>query len=273
MTHPSVSLIGGGNMGRAIAAGLIKDGWPLERLRIIEKDAEQSARLQAELGIEVAAQLTRPSDVLILAVKPQDSHATVARLAARMSPGERPLLLSIAAGITTLQLRDWTGGHCDVVRAMPNRAATLAESATALFAESGTGGAQRDLAERCMAAIGATVWVANETDLDSVTALSGSGPAYFLLLAEAMIDTAVELGLPRDVAARLCRQTLRGTALLADADGDLAALRASVTSKGGTTAAALASFSAGHFDQIVAAAMHAAAARSRELAAAATTTR
>jgi pyrroline-5-carboxylate reductase len=180
---------------------------------------------------------------------------------------KRPLVISIAAGIRVADIAAWCGAGIPVVRAMPNRPALNGVGATAIFAPAGLSAAQRSLAEQILGAVGTTSWVASEDALDVVTALSGSGPAYFFLLAELMTDAAVNLGLERASARELAIQTLFGSGRMArDSDGDLARLRAEVTSKGGTTEAALRSFEAANLRGIVAAALGAATERGREMA-------
>jgi pyrroline-5-carboxylate reductase len=178
-----------------------------------------------------------------------------------------PLVLSIAAGIRVADIESWCGPGVGVVRAMPNRPALNSAGATAMFAPAALGAQQRDLAAQVLGAVGTTVWVTEEAHIDVVTALSGSGPAYFFLLAELMTDAAVNLGLERASARELAIQTLYGSGLMArDSDGDLARLRAEVTSKGGTTEAAMRAFDAANLRGIVATAINAAADRGRELA-------
>jgi pyrroline-5-carboxylate reductase len=225
--------------------------------------------LADELGVHVTAdnrEAVHGADVVVLAVKPQDMAGTVQALADVFVPG-KPLLLSIAAGIRVADIAAWCGGQVPVVRAMPNRPALNSAGATAIYAPAGLSVAHRELAEQVLGAVGTTVWVPDEDALDVVTALSGSGPAYFFLLAELMTDAAVNLGLPRAGARELAIQTLFGSGRMArDSDGDLARLRAEVTSKGGTTEAALRSFDGANLRGIVAAALGAATDRSREMA-------
>jgi pyrroline-5-carboxylate reductase len=178
------------------------------------------------------------------------------------------VVISIAAGIRLAALESWCGADVPVVRAMPNRPALVGAGATGLFAPANVAGAQRELAERVMQAVGEVIWVAAEDDLDVVTALSGSGPAYFFLLAELLTQGAIDLGLEPAAARRLAIATLHGAGQLAHAgDGDLARMRAEVTSKGGTTEAAVKSFEAADLHGIVARALEAATRRGRELAA------
>jgi pyrroline-5-carboxylate reductase len=265
----SAAFIGGGNMGSALIRGLIARGLAPQKISVGEALPERRAALAAEFGVRATADnldAIRGADVIVLAVKPQDMAATVQPFA-EVFRQRTPLVLSIAAGIRISDIAGWCGNGVPVVRAMPNRPALNGAGATALFAPGGLSEAHRSLAEQVLGASGTTIWVKDEHALDVVTALSGSGPAYFFLLAELMTDAAVELGLPRDSARELAIQTLFGSGRMArDSDGDLARLRAEVTSKGGTTEAALRTFDAANLRGIVAAAMQAATRRAGELA-------
>jgi pyrroline-5-carboxylate reductase len=206
--------------------------------------------------------------VVILAVKPQLMSGVVRALAPALQTS-RPLVISVAAGIRADRLQKWLGANIPLVRTMPNRPALIGAGATGLYADAALSAENRLLAEQVMASTGLTVWVRREDDIDAVTALSGSGPAYFFRLAELMAEAGVAQGLDEDVARRLAAQTLAGAGQLvaAEAQPDLPRMRAEVTSKGGTTEAALNSFAERGLDRLVNAAMSAAARRSRELAA------
>lgn len=263
-----IGFLGGGHMGRALADALLKSGLPASQLCIAESVPEVRNTLQQSLGVEVvssAAELPPDLRVLILAVKPQDLAAAVAPIASVLA-GKSTLVVSIAAGVTVDTLRALCGARAALVRAMPNRPASIGVGATALFAAEETSPADRALATQLLAAAGTVVWVDTEALMDVVTALSGSGPAYFFLLAEAMVDAAVAQGLPSDTARRLAMATLAGSgAMCAEGGVDLATLRASVTSKGGTTAAALEQFRQADFAGLVSQAMQAAIIRGQEL--------
>ena len=265
----TAAFVGGGNMGGALVRGLIARGLAPEKIAVAEALPERRAALASELGVRVTAdsrEAVQGADVVVLAVKPQDMAATVQSFAAVLRQ-RAPLVLSIAAGIRIADIENWCGGGIVVVRAMPNRPALNGAGATGLVAPEGLSAAHRVLAEQVLGAAGTTVWVRDEHSLDVVTALSGSGPAYFFLLAELMTDAAVELGLPRDSARELAIQTLYGSGRMArDSDGDLARLRAEVTSKGGTTEAAVRTFDTANLRGIVAAALGAATRRAGELA-------
>jgi pyrroline-5-carboxylate reductase len=265
--HPRVAFLGGGNMARALVQGLLREGWPAGQLRVGEPLEPARAAL-ASLGVAAGddnAAAIAGARLVVLAVKPQQAAAVLGPLA----PGLRASgagLLSIAAGLQLAGLAQACPG-VPVVRAMPNRPALLGLGAAALHAPPGLEPAVLALAERVLAASGRTVWVPRESDLDIVTALSGSGPAYFFQLAEHLAAAATAQGLEPDTAMQLAVATLQGAGALAAAGGSLAEERAAVTSKGGTTEAALAALAAGGFGSLVAQAIAAASYRSRELAA------
>lgn len=265
----TAAFIGGGNMGGALVRGLIARGLAPQSIRVGEALEARRVALAEELGVRVSAdnrETVEGADVVVLAVKPQDMAMTVRPLAPAFAR-RPPLVVSIAAGIRVSDISGWCGAGIAVVRAMPNRPALNGAGATAIYAPAGLAAAHRQLAEEVLGAVGTTVWVPDEPALDVVTALSGSGPAYFFLLAELMTEAAVKLGLPHDSAQELAIQTLFGSGRMArDSDGDLARLRAEVTSKGGTTEAALRVFDGANLRGIVAAALQAATDRGREMA-------
>jgi pyrroline-5-carboxylate reductase len=265
----NAAFIGGGHMGSALIRGLIARGLPARNIRVGEPAEARRRELSKELGIQATAdnlEAAKGADVVVLAVKPQDMAATVRPLAASLSAGA-PLVVSIAAGIRVADIAGWCGPRVAVVRAMPNRPALHGAGATGLYSPAGLSDAHRKLAADVLGAVGTTVWVPEEDLIDVVTALSGSGPAYCFLLAELMADAAIELGLERATARELAIQTLFGAGTMArDGDGDLARLRAEVTSKGGTTEAAIRAFDAANLRGIVATALRAATDRGREMA-------
>lgn len=263
-----IGFIGGGHMGRALAGALLKAGLPATHLHIAEASAEARDQLQKTLQVNVvsdAAELPDHLRVLILAVKPQDL-AEVLRPLSAMLAAESLLIVSIAAGVTLDSLRKMCGTRATLVRAMPNRPASLGVGATALYAPAETSAQDRKLATAVLETAGVVVWVDAEPLMDVVTAVSGSGPAYFFLLAEAMVDAAISHGLPSETATQLARATLQGSGAMCAEPGELASLRASVTSKGGTTAAALEQFRAADFHAVVAKAIEAAIVRGQTLA-------
>lgn len=234
-----VAFIGGGNMAAALIGGLIKTGWPASHIAVAEPVVARADWLRAEFGVRVAgsaAEVSGDADALLLAVKPQQMREALGDIATK--PGA--LVVSIAAGVRLTTLRRLLGETLAYVRTMPNTPALFGAGITGLYAPEGTPPASRALAEQLLAAAGDCVWVEREEELDAVTALSGSGPAYFFLLVEALREAGTALGLSPEVAARLAAQTCIGSArMVAEAGQDVSILRANVTSKGGTTEAAL----------------------------------
>lgn len=269
MNHLDLTVLGGGNMGRALIGGLLRQGMRAERVTVADRDRAAREALQREFGLSatddnIAA--IRRATVVIVAVKPQDVAAVLSPLAGELAR-TRPLMLSVAAGIRIAALRHWCGAQVPVIRAMPNRAALVGAGVTGLYAPAGSDPTHVARAERIMRSVGEVVRLDAEEALDVVTALSGSGPAYFFLFAELMAQAGMDLGLSAQAARTLSVATLHGAGLLAASGaGDLAQLRAQVTSKGGTTEAALRVFETSDLREIVARAVQAAAARSRELA-------
>lgn len=269
MQNEKIAILGGGNMGRALIGGLLRRGARPANIAVGESLASARASLEKDFGVQASADNTTAvanSGLVVVAIKPQQVGAALAPLADILQRNQA-LVLSVAAGIRVGALEKWCGTGVSVIRAMPNRPALVGAGATALFAGANVQATDRKRAEDVMRAAGDVVWVESEEALDIVTALSGSGPAYFFLLAEAMTQAAAKLGLQEEAARQLAISTLHGAGLLArESDGDLARLRAEVTSKGGTTEAALRALEAANFKQIVARAIDAAAQRSRELA-------
>lgn len=255
-------------MGRALVGGLLQRGVTAEEVRIGEPSEARRTALAQEFGIFVSPDNTAviaQADLIVLAVKPQDARAVLSPLEPRLRE-RRPLVISIMAGIRIEALQKWCGSGVPIVRAMPNRPALVGAGATGLFAPAHLPAAQRDLAEHTMRSVGEAVWVHSEDALDVVTALSGSGPAYFFLLADLMTQAAIDLGLQPQTARTLAVETLYGAGLMAHmSDGDLGRLRAEVTSKGGTTEAAVRVFDEAQLRSIVARALGMAARRGHEL--------
>ena len=227
-THPTLAFIGGGNMARSLIGGLIRQGWPATRIGCADPYQPSRAALAVEFGIvtcEDNASIAAVSSVWLLAVKPQMMKAVCAELR-ETAQLRKPLVVSIAAGISLASLT--------------NTPALLGAGITALYAQSSVSGAEKALAQRMLSAAGSTVWLESEALMDAVTAVSGSGPAYFFLLMEALQAAAEAQGLPPDVAAKLVTQTALGAARMVCEGGEEAALlRQRVTSPGGTTQAAL----------------------------------
>lgn len=256
-------IVGGGNMGRSLVGGLLQSGVTAAHLVVVEP-AEAARAALAAFPVTVQSDLpTQLGDAtVVLAVKP----AAVAEVARRLAPrlGADALVVSIAAGVTSAALRSWLGAR-PVVRAMPNTPALVGAGMSVLYATPDTAPAARSEAERILAAVGKVAWIEDEHLMDAVTAVSGSGPAYFFLVMEALEQAAVTLGLPLGFARILIRQTALGAALMAQ-DGAPGPLRAQVTSPGGTTERAIATLQAHHLEQAFQAALSAAQERSHELA-------
>ena len=264
-----IVFIGGGNMGRALLGGLIADGTPPTRLAAAEPDPTRRAALADTFGLRTAAHgadLVGSAEVLVLAVKPQALRAVAQELAPHFG-NQRPLVVSIVAGITEADIDAWLGGGFPVVRCMPNTPALVRQGISALHANARVSDQQRAQAERILGAVGQVVWVADEAQLDAVTAVSGSGPAYFFAVMEAIERAGVALGLAPEVARQLTLQTALGAAVLATQSTDSpATLRAQVTSPGGTTQAALEVLQAGGLSALFHDALAAAHRRAGELA-------
>jgi pyrroline-5-carboxylate reductase len=264
-----VLLVGFGNMGQALARGWLARGRAARSIRIV--DTAGAARAAAEaLGIaadeRVGAGAGPVPEVVVIAVKPNQVAGALAEVAPR-APGA--VFLSIAAGKTIAQLEAGLPARAPVVRAMPNTPAAIGQGITALVANKAATSAQRELCEQLLAAVGATAWLDDERDMDAVTALSGSGPAYVFLLIECLERAGVEAGLAQDLARRLALATVAGAGAYAAAAAEPAAeLRRRVTSPGGTTQAALDVLGGEHgLAELIAGAVRAAAKRSRELSA------
>jgi len=269
MKNSRISFIGCGNMGRSLIGGLIANGLSVNSITGADVNAEQRQTTASQYNIEVLEdnqQAIKDADVVVLAVKPQSMHETLESIKATLSL-EKPLFISIAAGIKLSDLGKWAGGDLAIVRAMPNTPALIQAGATALCANQITSDAQRDLAEAIMRSVGLALWLDDESLMDTVTALSGSGPAYYFLIMEAMEKAATLLGLPQDQARILTLQTAFGAAKMAlESTHDAESLRKQVTSPGGTTEQALNVLMNGDIEGLFADALKAAQERSAELA-------
>ena len=265
-TPGPIAFIGGGNMARSLVAGLRRQGVTADRIVVAEPQDALRQGLQAEFGIRVCAEgrdAIAGASVVVLAVKPQVMQAVCEGLRGALGDA---VVVSVAAGLTCARLSEWLGTP-SVVRAMPNTPALLGAGATGLFAPPEVDAAGRTLAEAVLASAGLTRWIEDEALMDVVTALSGSGPAYFFLLVESLVAAAVARGLPRETAEALARQTALGAArMLAESGEPAEELRRRVTSPGGTTQAAVECFQAGGFVSLVADAVNAAVQRGRTLA-------
>ena len=263
-----VTFIGGGNMASAMIGGLIRQNFDIRLLQAVEVIPELRESLKNRFGIRCfanAGELAETGDLVVLAVKPQQMRAAVGPLVAKLSS---EIVLSIAAGIRIADLARWLGGYERIVRCMPNTPALIGAGITAAHAPPAITPAARQAVEQILTAIGKVVWVENETLLDPVTAVSGSGPAYVFYFIEALREAATQLGLSPEAANTLAIETFVGAAKLAAQDmGDVATLRARVTSKGGTTEAALKSMDADRVKQAIGRGIRAANDRARELGA------
>jgi pyrroline-5-carboxylate reductase len=266
----TIAFIGGGNMSRCLIAGLLAGGASAISIRVAEPWGPSRDALQRDFGVAVFAdnaEAVAGARAWVLAVKPQVMR-TVCQALTEAAHRQRPLIVSVAAGITTIQLDHWLLGGLPIVRAMPNTPALLGAGVTGMYANTRVDGAGRQRAERLLAAVGEIVWLTDEAKMDAVTAVSGSGPAYVFLLAEAMFDAALAEGLPADAAHILVSQTILGGARMLTEDGaTAAALRRRVTSPDGTTQAALEVLDSGGFNVLVGRAIRAANERGRQLSA------
>ena len=267
MSKTRIAFIGAGNMAASLIGGLRAKGLEAEQIRASDPGAETRSKVAAEHGIAVFAdnaEAIKDAEVVVLAVKPQAMKAVCEAIRPNLKPNQ--LVVSIAAGITCASMNNWLGAQ-PIVRCMPNTPALLRQGVSGLFATAEVSAEQRQQAEELLSAVGIALWIDEEQQLDAVTAVSGSGPAYFFLLIEAMTAAGVKLGLPADIAAQLTVQTALGAAHMAVAsDVDAAELRRRVTSPAGTTEAAIKSFQAGGFEALVEKALGAAAHRSAEMA-------
>ena len=260
-----ITFIGGGNMTDALIGGLLRKGFTAADLRVVEVLPEARRRLEDKYGVagfDRAHGAIRDGDVVVLAVKPQQMREAVKSLG--ISPNSH-LVISIAAGMRLGTISRWSGGTRRLVRAMPNTPALIGEGVTGLYPMEVTARDRKD-AETILGAVGATVWIEGESQMDAVTAVSGSGPAYVFYFIEAVEEAARELGLPAAVAHRLALETFTGAAKLAAGSADpVSALRERVTSKGGTTERALASMSKDRVKEAIVRAIRAAHERGRDL--------
>jgi pyrroline-5-carboxylate reductase len=268
MKQQALGFIGAGNMAASLISGLIADHYPADQIWVSDINEAALANLAERYGVHTTTRnviVAEHAEILILAVKPQILRAVVEELAGTLQ-SRRPLVVSIAAGISSASIDRWADGHMPIVRCMPNTPAMVKTGATGLCANACVTDAQRSQAEAILRAVGLTVWVDEESQLDAVTALSGSGPAYFFLMMEAMEDAGVALGLDRATARLLSQQTALGAGRIAiESEDPPAELRRRVTSPGGTTERAIATFEEGGLSPLVARAMEAAARRAWEL--------
>lgn len=261
-----IAFIGGGNMAQALIGGLAGKLTSAANIHVIDVVPETLTTLAQRFGVTTGAQpsdVLTTADVIVLAVKPQQMREVVAGLKPYVTS---QLLLSIAAGIRAADLSRWLGGHQAIVRTMPNTPALIGKGVTGAVAMPGVSDAQKHMADTILSAVGETVWIDHEAQIDAVTAISGSGPAYVFYFIEAMQQAAVELGLSEQQGRQLAQLTFAGAAELAiGSDESVALLRERVTSKGGTTHAALTAMDTLGVKSAIIQALHAAAERGRAL--------
>ncbi|MGY8895078.1 MAG: pyrroline-5-carboxylate reductase [Gammaproteobacteria bacterium] len=265
----TIGFIGAGNMAYAIISGLINNDFSAENIKISDTNESLLSLRKKEFNLEVFtdnSELVRHCDVIVLAVKPQMLSSVCQLL--KQALNSNTLIISIAAGVRVHDIDRWLGGDCAIVRTMPNTPALLNQGVTGMFANERVSDAQKELATSILNSVGQSLWVTDEIMLDAVTALSGSGPAYFFLMIESMSKAGVALGLDDKTAQSLSIQTALGASMMASvSDESPRDLRANVTSPNGTTQAAIESFQDQNFDMIVAHAMRAAFDRASQLAA------
>ena len=268
-SQPNICFIGAGNMASSLIGGLVANQFPAQNLIAYDINTERLQYIQHHFAIQTDTDQQHAmarADIVILAVKPQVMQQLCKGLATGIAGlVTKPLIMSIAAGVRAGDINRWLGGNLAIVRCMPNTPALVKLGASALYANERVTSTQQQQAEQILQSTGVTVWVDVESQLDAVTAISGSGPAYFFLFIEALQNAAIELGLNSETGALLARQTALGASTMA-LDQDVVKLRQQVTSKGGTTEQAIASFTANNFTRIVLDATRAAHKRSQQLA-------
>jgi len=262
----NITFIGGGNMATAMISGLLQQGNAAETLAVVEINTDRRAELHYQFGIRTSATVTEAGmngDIYVLAVKPQQLRAVVTENAALL---RGKLVISIAAGIRAADLSIWLGGHSRIIRAMPNTPCLIGKGVTGLCALPGVDAAQREQATGILGAVGSVIWFDEESQLDAVTAMSGSGPAYVFYLLEAMQQAGTELGLSAETAKQLALETFIGASLLAAGSQEsFSTLRARVTSPGGTTEQAILSLEQANVRLALMDAIKAAYRRSQEM--------
>ena len=267
MSKSKIAFIGAGNMAKAIIGGLLAEGYARDQLIAAGPRLETLEKVQQEFGIEITTDnnaAAAAAEVVVLAVKPQVLKEVSSAL--RDSLAHKPLIISLAAGITTDSLANWLGEDQAIIRCMPNTPSQLRAGASGLFANALVSDAQKASADAILAAVGIVQWLDDEQLINSVTAVSGSGPAYFFLFMEAMIDAGEQLGLSRECATELTLQTALGAAMLAkNSNYDVAELRRRVTSPKGTTEQAINNFEQEKLRETVLKAMTACSNRAVEL--------
>lgn len=268
-TSPTISFIGAGNMASAIIGGMLASGFDAERIWASAPDDSHLQALRNDFGVSVTTDnryCAQQGDVIILAVKPQ-IMAAVCRDIAPVVQNTRPLMVSIAAGLESATLDNWLGGGLPLVRVMPNTPSLVGKGAAGLYANDQVSEAQKETVTQIFSSIGSALWVTEEPALHAVTALSGSGPAYFFLMLEALESAATKAGMAAETARALAIQTMAGAAeMAARSDQEPAQLKRNVMSPGGTTEQAINAFEAGGLRTLVEQAFQAAQQRSEAMA-------
>lgn len=258
--HVNIAFIGCGNLATSLVRGLLESGYPKEKIWATNRNAEKNKLLHDSLGIHVSEdnrKAVQHAEVIVLGVKPQQMQS-VAKDIALIVQEKKPLIISVAIGIDTAMLSRWLGGDVALVRSMPNTPALVSAGASGLYANVQVTESQKEFAESLHRAVGITIWVEKESLIDVVAALSGSGPAYFFYIIEAMQSAAVKLGLPEKAASELALQTALGASRLAlESEDDVLTLRKKVTSPKGTTEQAIKVFDERGLPSIMEAAMRA----------------
>ncbi len=260
-----INFIGGGNMARAIIAGLKQNGYDMSTITVLERDAKKRADLTLELNVQVTDTYAEfnNTDVVVLAVKPQQLKEVCTQLSPAL---KSQLVISIAAGVRSKDISRWLNNYLSIVRAMPNTPAQIQAGVSAIYAMPAVSEVQKNQANAILAAAGKTLWLSEEADMDAVTAISGSGPAYVFYFIEALQEAGVALGLNTEAAKMLALQTFAGASLLAaQSADDVKTLRAQVTSKGGTTEQGIMALESANIKNIVKKAARAAADKSMTL--------
>lgn len=269
MSNPTIAFIGAGNMASSLIGGMIEQGFPANKVwasNIVEAPLQQLAEQYKINTTQNNHGAIAEADIVVLSVKPQVMKAVVTELAPALNRAKPPLIISIAAGITAITLQEWLGNALPIVRCMPNTPALLQCGASGLYKTNEVSEQQAEQAEQLLKAVGITLWVTSEEGIDAVTAVSGSGPAYYFLFMEAMQQAGIELGLDSETAKQLTLQTALGAARMAlESTDEPDELRRKVTSPGGTTEQAINTFQSEQLERIVAKAMTAARDRSIEL--------
>ncbi len=276
MKKAKIGFLGGGNIARSLISGLVKDGTDPSTLLVADRHPEKLADLSAQYGVNIfnnILEVTERANILILAVKPinfenlcRDIRPTLHQLSTQNSQPSRPLIISLATGIKITDMTAWLGGKFPIIRAMPNTPSMLQAGATGLFANAETSSSEREMAEKIMRSVGVTAWLHKEEDIEAIIAIAGSAPAYYFRIMELMQEIGEEMGISKDIAKLFITQTLFGAGKMAlESPRSLSELRSQVTSKGGTTQAALQALEAGGLKDLLHKALFAARHRGLEI--------